>query len=276
MVSPESSWSPAARAVIEAVAPAPERVALFTDFDGTLAEIVDNPEMAVALPGVVESLDRITERLGLVAVISGRPATFLASRLEMAERHPGLRVFGHYGLEEILASGTVVTSGTAAEYRYAFDAAAAMAGTAAPHARIEHKGDSVAFHFRERPEDEAILSRTALEARERFGLEIRVGSMVFELVAPSSPDKGAVVARLIDDFESAVALGDDLGDIAAFAALTSAAATSGLTTVKVAVGGTGAPLGLTALADVVVDSPFDVASVLGAVADALDEDPSRR
>jgi trehalose 6-phosphate phosphatase len=260
------------RAVVEALRPAPRRAALFADFDGTLAEIVDDPEMAVAVPGVVESLDRLADRLGLVAVISGRPASFLASRLDVAQRHPAMRVFGHYGLEEVLPGGTVIKGDAAADYRGAFDAVVTMARTAAPHARIEHKGESVAFHFRERPQDEAILSETALEARDRFGLEIRQGRMVLELVAPDSPDKGTVVARLLHGFDVAVMFGDDLGDVAAFAALDSATETSGLTAVKVAVGGPEAPLGLTELATVIADSPLAVARVLATVADALDEE----
>lgn len=97
--------------------------------------------------------------------------------------------------------------------------------------------------------------------------------MVFELVAPSSPDKGVVVARLIGALDCAVAFGDDLGDIAAFTALDAAA--SGVTSIKVAVGGAEARPGLTELADVVVDSPFAVAAVLAALADTLEEDLPR-
>jgi trehalose 6-phosphate phosphatase len=274
-MSPEKPWGTAARLVIEAVGPAPAHAAVFADFDGTLAEIVDDPEMAVAVPGAVESLDRLADRLGVVAVISGRPGTFLASRLELAERQPGLRVFGHYGLEEVLPGGTVIKRDAPAEYRDAFDAAYAMARAAAPRARVEHKGESVAFHFRERPEDEVILFETARQAGARFGLEIRSGRMVFELVAPASPDKGVVVGRLLDNLDCAVAFGDDLGDVAAFAALDSAAATSGLTAVKVAVGGSEAPRELTGVADVVLDSPFAVAAVLATLADTLDGSPPR-
>ena len=49
----------------------PERAALLTDFDGTLSEIVADPATARPVPGVVEVLGRLTDRLGLVGVVHG-------------------------------------------------------------------------------------------------------------------------------------------------------------------------------------------------------------
>ena len=52
----------------------PRGTGVFTDFDGTLAPIVDDPASALPLPGVVDALEALAGRYGRVGVISGRPA----------------------------------------------------------------------------------------------------------------------------------------------------------------------------------------------------------
>jgi trehalose 6-phosphate phosphatase len=268
MTRPEQSDP--ARAVVDLVARAPERAAIFMDFDGTIAEIVDDPTSAAPLPGVLDTLDRLADRVGLLAIVSGRPVAFLADRLERASRHQGIRAFGLYGQEELLPDGSVARDQTGARYRLAFEESAAMAHLAVPDARIEDKGDSVAFHFREAPEHEAALAQVAHHAAVRFGLEVRAGRMVFELVAPDAATKGLVVARHVGNYDVGIGFGDDLGDIAMFVALDAASGRERFSSLKVAVGGAEAPKGLIELADVVVASPIEVAGVLAAIADALE------
>jgi trehalose 6-phosphate phosphatase len=72
-------------------------VALCLDFDGTLSPIVDHPEAARPLPGVVELLGPLADRFAAVALISGRPAAYLAEHAPA----PGVRYLGLYGLQEI-------------------------------------------------------------------------------------------------------------------------------------------------------------------------------
>src|SRR5438128_1796911 len=59
----------------------PARAAILTDFDGTLAPIVDDPLAARPLPGAVDVLHRLAERFGVVGVVSGRPLDFLVGHL---------------------------------------------------------------------------------------------------------------------------------------------------------------------------------------------------
>jgi trehalose 6-phosphate phosphatase len=67
------------------------------DFDGTLAPIVDDPDEAEPLPGTVELIGQLAARFAAVALLSGRPANYLAKQLSA----PGLRYLGLYGLQEI-------------------------------------------------------------------------------------------------------------------------------------------------------------------------------
>ena len=55
-----------------------DQIALCLDFDGTLSPIVPDPEAARPLEGMVELLRRLAGRFTAVALISGRPADYLA------------------------------------------------------------------------------------------------------------------------------------------------------------------------------------------------------
>ena len=80
----------------------PDGTGVFSDFDGTLAPIVDDPATAVPLDGVVDALGDLARRYGRVGVISGRPASFLQTHLGGR----GLFLSGLYGLE-FVEGGTV-------------------------------------------------------------------------------------------------------------------------------------------------------------------------
>jgi trehalose 6-phosphate phosphatase len=56
------------------VAAQPQTTALCLDFDGTLAPIVNDPNQARPLPGMVELLGQLAVRFAAVALLSGRPA----------------------------------------------------------------------------------------------------------------------------------------------------------------------------------------------------------
>lgn len=105
MVRPEAPPAPLAP-----LAASPGTSGILTDFDGTLAPIVGDPAAAEPLDGAVDVLHRLACRYALVAVVSGRPASFLADRLELADgnRQSGLLATGLYGLET--AEGDRVTS----------------------------------------------------------------------------------------------------------------------------------------------------------------------
>ena len=72
-------------------------VALCLDFDGTLSPIVDDPQAARPLQGVVEMLAPLAKRFAAVAIISGRPAAYLGEHVGV----PGVRYLGLYGLQEM-------------------------------------------------------------------------------------------------------------------------------------------------------------------------------
>ncbi|TMF19359.1 MAG: hypothetical protein E6I35_03725, partial [Chloroflexi bacterium] len=72
----------------------PGEVILVTDFDGTLAEIVQDPAAARARPEALEALEQLVPLLADVIVLSSRPP----AQLEHLVPVPGARLIGDSGL----------------------------------------------------------------------------------------------------------------------------------------------------------------------------------
>ena len=90
--------TPDGQAGLAAIAADPAHALFATDFDGTLAPIVDDPAEAAAAPGAVTALARLASRVGTVAVITGRAAADAVALGGLADV-PGLIVLGHYGAQ---------------------------------------------------------------------------------------------------------------------------------------------------------------------------------
>src|SRR4051812_26550682 len=89
----------AGRTGLETIVADPSRTVVAVDFDGTLAPIVTLPEDARPAPGAVDALTALAARVAAVAVVTGRAAGELIA-LAGLDAVPGLRVLGHYGMEE--------------------------------------------------------------------------------------------------------------------------------------------------------------------------------
>lgn len=234
----------------------PAAVAVVTDFDGTLSPIVDDPASAGPIDGAVDALHALAARYGRVAVVSGRPVSFLRDRLELDRRPPSRLVLsGLYGIE-LLEGGRATTDETALRYRSVVDTVAAAADAAAPPGvGVERKGFSVTLHVRTAPEQAEWAAAWTAEAATANGLVVHEGRMSFEIRPPIDVDKGTVVEALVAGRQAACFLGDDYGDLPAFDALDRLTAATGAATLRVAVRSEEAPMALLDRADVVVDGP---------------------
>ena len=86
---------------LEAAAVRPGKVLLATDFDGTLALIVPNPDDSRLLPATADAFAQLGPALGGIAIITGRGVATVR-RLGRLEGRPGLErlvVLGQYGAE---------------------------------------------------------------------------------------------------------------------------------------------------------------------------------
>lgn len=245
----------------------PRETCVAVDFDGTLSEVVPDPDAARAVPGAADALVVLASRLGRVAVVSGRPAAFLRDALVGSGPGPGgapasVHVVGLYGLESLAPDGSVLVAEEAERWRPVVAQAADRAEGWAPlGARVERKGLSVTLHWRESPEAEAWGGETAGKLAAALGLVAHPARKSVELRPPLAVDKGTAVEGLASGFGVVAFLGDDLGDLPAFDALDRLAA-SGATAVRVAVSSDEAPAELLARADVVVDGPTGALALL--------------
>jgi trehalose 6-phosphate phosphatase len=207
----------------------PARAVIALDFDGTLAEIVPDPERSRAHPRVVPALSALAPQVAAVAVITGRPAD-TAVRYGGFAGAPGLDrlvVLGHYGAERWDAATGAVHApapdpGVAAVRAVlpgVLEEAGADSGT-----WIEEKGGrAVAVHTRRAADPQAAFE--ALRAplaglAARHGLIVEPGRLVLELRPPGT-DKGVALEEYVKAVgaESVLYAGDDLGDLAAYAAV---------------------------------------------------------
>ena len=222
--SPIISGTEALDAYLGAAAEAPHAAALFCDIDGTIAPIAPTPgEAHVPLPfrGLLEAL---VERLGLVAFVTGR-ALDDGRRMIPLE---GANYVGAHGLETMAADGSVTVEPQAERYvttmREVAEAAARDLDCEALGVVIEDKRTVLAIHYRLAEDPAAtrhqILTRVVEPARER-GLAIATGHHSFEVRPPLPFTKGRAVSRLLTagDYYTAMACGDDLTDVTAFAAI---------------------------------------------------------
>jgi len=232
--------------------------AMCLDFDGSLAPIVDHPNEATPLQGTADLLGQLATRFAVVALISGRPADYLAKHAAA----PGVRYLGLYGLQEIRDGHVWVDprleaarpAVIAAQQDLRNDDAVRDSG-----AYLEDKRYAVAVHTR-RVADAAswtaAIDEAARHVADRHRLEVVPGKMVWELRPAVRSDKGEAVRRVIGESNAGnvIVAGDDLGDLPAFAAALELKARGG-EALCVAVDSAEAPSALIDQADLVVDGP---------------------
>lgn len=239
----------------------PERAALLTDFDGTLSEIVADPTTARPVPGVVEVLGRLTDRLGLVGVVSGRPVDFL----ERILTDPSIQLVGLYGLERRVDGERWEHPGAPA-WRERVDELVAAARTALPSGvGVESKGLSLTLHYRSVPHAADEVHRWAEENSGDF--DVRGAKRSVELHPPVALDKGTVVRELAEGHDPVAFLGDDLGDLSAFRTLR-AMRDEGRSVARVVVSSEEVPEALLVEADDVVAGPAAMVALLAGLAEA--------
>jgi trehalose 6-phosphate phosphatase len=241
---------------LQPLAADPRTSGVFTDFDGTLSPIVARPEAAQPAPGAVEVLSALAARFGLVAIVSGRPVSFLQPLLP-----PGVRLSGLYGLEEVAGGERREVPGVAA-WRSEVEAVARRAEATGPAGMdVERKGPSLTLHFRRAPEAEDAVRAWAAAEAATSGLEVRPAKASIELHPPVATDKGTVIEDLAAGLGAVCYLADDVGDLPGFDGLDRLAA-AGVHTARVAVRGAETPAAVVDRADVVVDGPDGAVALL--------------
>lgn len=203
------------------------RLLLALDFDGTLAPIVEAPEVARLQPAVGRALRRLLERPDTdVAVVSGRALEDVRAKVGLTD----LYYAGNHGLE-------IEGPGLERRHREASEARPVLAACldqvrreldAVEGVLIEDKGLTASVHYRgvvQPVEQERVRDRVR-ELCGDAGLRVTEGKKVMEIRPAVSWDKGRATRFLLEALEAgsetrgpALFIGDDVTDEDAFRAL---------------------------------------------------------
>jgi trehalose 6-phosphate phosphatase len=249
----------------------PERSAILTDVDGTIAPIVVDPKEAAVPEQTRELLRDLTARYALVGCLSGRRALDAKRVVGLDE----LAYSGNHGFELILPGEDEVRPDPSLDGHEA-DAPSFVGGLDRSELervgiRTEDKGAIVALHWRGTPNEgaaESLAHEIASEA-EWKGLVPHLGRKVLEIRPNVAINKGIAVAALIParPVDAALYGGDDRTDVDAFKALRTLE-DDGVLSASVCVGVTSdeSPPAVSEEADITVLGPDGFVGVLEALA----------
>ena len=184
------------------------------DYDGTLAEIVEDPDRALPHPEAAEILSDLAQRHPL-RVLTGRRVADLARLLPV----PHLVAIGVHGLEEGRL-GDEVRSRLAEEDEDLLTLARGRL-PAIEGVTIEDKGEAIALHYRQAHDDLRIESELREWSKDvPDGLELMWGKKLLEL-RPKGFDKGRAANEILAEHPGTtpIMIGDDTTDEDAFKAL---------------------------------------------------------
>jgi trehalose 6-phosphate phosphatase len=200
--------------------------AVFYDFDGTLSEIVEDPDSARLVDGAADALTALSAACP-VAILSGRDLADVRERIGL----PGLWYAGSHGFELTGPDGRHHQNPEAAASIPVLTGAAADLADQLGHIPgvvVEHKRFGVAVHYRNAARDRVGEVAAAVRtAGQRTALRVTTGREVIELRPNMDWDKGKTLHWVLDyirDNEGAgpllpIYLGDDITDEDAFDAV---------------------------------------------------------
>lgn len=242
----------------------PENLGLVLDFDGTMSELVPVPDDAKMHPDIPAPLASLKAKLGLTAVLSGRPARDLQSRVGM----DGIMYVGNHGIE-YLSDGELTQVPQAAELPISPEDLIERLKPIGdgPGVVWEAKQFSLAIHFRMSPDKpRAFLSllRAVDTVPEIQHMDMISGNMVMELRAKTTVNKGFAIEKIVREhnLDSILFLGDDTTDVDALKAVRQLNSTGEINGVGVAVMQEGTPAAVLENSDYSLDGVKDVAQFL--------------
>ncbi len=205
------------------------RPMVFLDFDGTLSDIVDQPDAATLVDGAADGLAELAAQCP-VAVISGRDLGDVRDRVKV----DGLWYAGSHGFELVAPDGshhenaaaTGVTDTLARAAGRLVEEFSGIAGII-----VEHKRFAVAVHYRNADPGEVDRVVAAVRGLARsLGLRVTTGRKIVELRPDLDWDKGKALNWLLDRIQGTdvppdspaalpIYIGDDITDEDAFGAI---------------------------------------------------------
>lgn len=216
----ESAWlDPAPPSPQDLLLSDVKNLAIFLDCDGTLINIAPTPTEVRVPPGLVALLERLTRDLdGALALLTGRQLAEVDVLLSPARPLAA----GVHGAEVRVSKDGQITQ-VASELPYSLVEDVLRRVQKLPGIIAEPKGAGLAVHYRLAPHLKETLEAELRILLTRYpdGLVLSPGRKLFEIV-PAGHSKGTALEMLytLPQFAGRrpIMIGDDLGDIPAFAA----------------------------------------------------------
>lgn len=249
---------------------------LVSDIDGTLSDIAATPEMATVADEIRQSLARLTRRLDLVGIVTGRAAPVAAAMIGL----PELIYIGNHGMEQQIGSELSQNPEAAAATSAIAAAVAEIEGAfAAQHSDwllVENKGVSASVHYRLAPDPvaaQAMLLPAVTTAAAQHGLVVTEGRLIFEFRPNVTINKGSALADLATrhQLRGLIFLGDDLTDVDAFLALQALRAAGAIDGLAIGVLGPESHPRVRETMDIGIAGVPAAAALLATLVDQLDE-----
>ncbi len=199
----------------------PQNIALFLDCDGTMLDIAPTPNEVSIPPDLVDLLSRISDGLGgALAILTGRQLAEIDVLLK-PRRFIGS---GVHGSEMRTAQDGIIDS-VAPTLPGSLVGEVLRRTQKLPGIIVEPKGPGIAIHYRLAPHLKDALEATLRSLLTTYpdGLVLSPGRKLFEIV-PAGHSKGTALETILALPQFAgrrpIMVGDDVGDIPAFAAAT--------------------------------------------------------
>lgn len=243
----------------------PRSIAFFLDFDGTLVELADRPDVIRLAERTRDVLSRLAVVTGgAVAIVTGRDIADLDRFLEPLR----LPAAGIHGLTRRSPTGLRHAAPLDDHFLRQAELLLVPLVLAEAGLLLERKSNAVALHYRGRPDLEEAC-RIAMESlvAQCPGIQIKRGKMVFE-AKPMGADKGTAILDFLKEppfiGRRPIVAGDDVTDEDAFAAVISV----GGIAIKI---GAGATLARYAAADTAIFLDWLHATALALENEALND-----
>lgn len=194
------------------------KLGIFLDYDGTLRDFVDVPDMATPTPGLRELLRDLAACPGIsLAVVSGRPPAFLEKHLGGL----GITLVGEHGYRWQnggVGEWELFNPHVNIEWKIAIREHLERVSLLTPGTHVEEKQSAIVWHYRKAdPEFGAWRARDLLEELTAMAANlpvvVRHGQKIVE-VSSVQVSKGEAVDYLMKSWECDAALvaGDDQTD----------------------------------------------------------------